>query len=199
MGRRQLMGYREYAEHRKARGLGGTTLRAVQKAIETGRITTVADEKGRAKIDPEVADIQWTRHTDTLQSARANAPRLAAVGSGAAAQGTGGADGGGEEGGNPYWVAKTRREQAEAAKAEIELHRLAESLVPRADVHRAAFEAGRLLRDMILAVPAKVAAEIASLTDPATIERRLREELRRPLDQVSKILREDAPAEQEAA
>ncbi len=72
---RQLFGLREYARHREAHGLPGITLRAVQKAIESGRITTVVDEKGKPKIDAEVADIQWGRNTDPDQSARANAGR----------------------------------------------------------------------------------------------------------------------------
>lgn len=76
---RQLMGMREYARHREANGLPGQTLRAVQRAIETGRISTVSDEKGRQRIDAEVADIQWNRNTDPDQSDRASAGRASAA------------------------------------------------------------------------------------------------------------------------
>jgi len=190
------MSLRQYAEHRKERGLGGTTLRAVQKAIASNRISTVPDEKGRERIDPAVADIQWSRNTDVDQAARANAPRTAA-GAGSAEGEGGGAvvvPAAGEGAQNPYWQAKTRREVAEASKAEIELRALAGELVQKAEVHRAAFDAGRMLRDLILAVPPKVAAELASITDPAVIERRLREELRRPLEQVSRLMRDHEEA-----
>lgn len=53
-----LLSQRGYARHRKV------TLRAVQKAIETGRIQTVLDEKGRPKIDAEDADRRWAERTD---------------------------------------------------------------------------------------------------------------------------------------
>ncbi|WP_341238034.1 hypothetical protein [uncultured Limnobacter sp.] len=48
------MGWREYARHR------GVTLRAVQKAIESGRI--VLDEN--KKIDAAQADKDWVLNTD---------------------------------------------------------------------------------------------------------------------------------------
>jgi hypothetical protein len=61
---RQLLSLRAYADHR------GVNLSAVQKAIKANRITTVPDEKGRAKIDPVVADIQWAQNTNALQQER---------------------------------------------------------------------------------------------------------------------------------
>lgn len=54
------MGYREYAAHRKAKGLRGGSLRAVQKAIESGRIVLTA----AGKIDPADADLRWAATTD---------------------------------------------------------------------------------------------------------------------------------------
>ena len=186
---RQLMGYREYAANRKSRGLVGSSLRAVQKAIETGRITTVADDKGRKMIDPEVADIQWTRNTDPDQSARANVGRDPAPSS-AAPPGTDSPtqDGHSSSGqGSAYWDARTRREQAEAEKAEIQLKELNGELVKRDAVHRAAYEAGRLLRDMILAIPGTVASDLAALVDSREIEIRLADELRKALDQVARV------------
>ena len=51
------MGYREYARHRQV------TLRAVQKAIEAGRIKVVVVD-GKSKIDSEQADRDWVTNTD---------------------------------------------------------------------------------------------------------------------------------------
>ncbi len=53
------LGLREYARHRKARGLSGTTLRAVQDAIASGRLT-VTDGK---IADAAAADAQWLATT----------------------------------------------------------------------------------------------------------------------------------------
>ena len=54
------MGYREYAAHRKASGLRGGTLRAVQKALAAGRIVLTPDKK----IDSADADARWAATTD---------------------------------------------------------------------------------------------------------------------------------------
>jgi hypothetical protein len=54
------MGMREYARHRKAAGLKGGTLRAVQKAVLSGRIDA-ADGK---RIDAADADARWAATTD---------------------------------------------------------------------------------------------------------------------------------------
>lgn len=183
---RQLMGLREYSRHREANSLPGVSLRAVQKAIETGRITTIADDKGRIKIDPEVADIQWGRNTDPDQSARANVGREPIL------PGVGGDPGPPQGAGGPghnslYWDARTRREQAEAEKAEIQLKEMSGELVERAAVRRAAYESGRLLRDMLLALPGTLAQDLAAIAGAQEIEVRLRDELRKVLDQVARV------------
>lgn len=187
---RQLLGLREYARYREAHGLPGITLRAVQKAIESGRITTVVDEKGKPKIDAEVADIQWGRNTDPDQSARANAGRdVSPPPSGGTSAGNGAGGHGTDREGSLYWDAKTRREVAEASKAELQLAEMAGGLVRRDGVERAAYEAGRLLRDMILSVPSGLAMELAAMTEPQAIEARMRDELRKVLDNLTRLTR----------
>lgn len=181
------MGLREYARHRETRGLPGATLASVQKAIASGRIVTIPDEKGRPRIDAEVADIQWSRNTDPDQSARANGGReLPQVPGGVSAPAGAGE---GERDSNAYWDARTRREVAEAALAERKLEELSGRLVKREAVERAAFEAGRLLRDMVLTVPTKLAAELAAVSDPREIEQRIRAELRTVLDELARLTR----------
>ncbi len=54
-----LMSQRAYARHRAEQGLPGTTHRAVQKAIEAGRIQV--NEKGQ--IDSDQADRQWAANS----------------------------------------------------------------------------------------------------------------------------------------
>ena len=85
-----MMGFREYARHRKV------TLRAVQKAVEAGRIRATGQGRDR-KIDSARADQDWLANTDPaaqslLYSAGPNAPP-AAVGGLASAAGAGESDG----------------------------------------------------------------------------------------------------------
>ncbi len=185
---RQLVSLREYARSREARNLPGGSLRAVQKAIASGRISTVADEKGRQKIDSEVADIQWNSNTDPEQSMRANPGRDIGLPAASAAQTSAPAPAS-EDGpkSSAYWEARTRREQAEAEQSEIKLREMAGELVQRAAVKRASYEAGRLLRDMVLAIPGAIAPELAHLTEAREVEIRLIDELRKVLDQVARV------------
>lgn len=53
-----------YAKHRKAAGLSGGSLMAVQKARDTGRITVERD----GRVDFEKSDAAWLRNTNTRQS-----------------------------------------------------------------------------------------------------------------------------------
>lgn len=184
---RHLMGLREYARHRDAKGLPGTSLRAVQKAIATHRISVLTDDKGRQRIDPEVADIQWDRNTDPDQSVRANAGRETVLPGSASGEASGGR--GEEREQSPYWDARTRLAVAEAAKAELQLEEMSGNLVRRERVERAAYEAGRLLRDMVLSVPSKIAAETAAMSDPQAVEARIRDELRKVLDELARLSR----------
>lgn len=179
---RQLFGLREYARYRESNGLPGATLTAVQKAIASNRITVIIDEKGKQKIDPEVADFQWGKNTDPDQSARANSGKeILPPSSGEKPSGGRGDDGG------RYWEAKTSREEVELARARLALEKDAGQLVDRDGARRAAYESGRMLRDMVLSVPSKVAAEVAAMTDARAIETRIREELRTVLAELSRL------------
>ncbi len=164
---------------------------AVQKAIKSGRISTITDEKGKVKIDPEVADIQWGKNTDPDQSARANAGRESSI-----PPAPGGSPSGGREASdqNLYWDARTRREVAEASTAELKLEEMSGNLVKKELVERAAYETGRMLRDMMLSVPGKIADDLAAESDPRSIEMRIREELRKVLDEISRIARDGLAA-----
>ena len=59
--------------------------------------------------------------------------------------------------------ARTQREQAQAGLAELNLETRAGRLVNRAAVEAAAFEAGKILRERILAVPVRLAGEIVTI------------------------------------
>lgn len=86
-----------------------------------------------------------------------------------------------------YFEARAKRETAEAALAELELAQKRGDLVDRAGVARAAMAAGRLMRDMLLAVPPKIASELAAIDSPNEVETRLAAELRRVLADIARL------------
>jgi hypothetical protein len=148
----------EYARHR------GCDEKAVRKAIDAGRITALGDGRGR-RIDPDVADIQWARNT----RARADSARPAA--SGASAPGdaptapSAAAPAASTPAGADYNDHRTRREKAEADKAEFEAQRLAGSLIERDRAERAVIEAFRTLRDACMSSHQATALRVAGLTE----------------------------------
>jgi len=171
------------AEYSRRRGV---SKEAVRKAVEKGRITTIPGENGRKLIDPEVADIQWAKNTDPLQSQRANAPK------GERGQPAAGGGSGGEGGdGSAYWDARTLREQSEAAIADMKRRQMEGDLVERKRVEEAAMRIGRMLRDAVLGVPTKLAPEVSHLSDAWEIEQRLSAALRQVLDDVAKMTTDD--------
>ncbi len=166
----------------------GVSKEAVSKAIEAGRITTVPGPNGRKLIDPEVADIQWAKNTDPLQSARANAPK---GDRGQPLHGNAAPGGEGGDSGSAYWDARTLREESEAAIAAMKRRQMEGELVERRRVEEASMRIGRTLRDAVLAVPTKLAPELSHLTDAWEIEQRVSAALRQVLADVAKMTAAD--------
>lgn len=174
---RQLLSFSEYAAHRKV------SPAAVSQAVASGRITPVVDTRGRRRIDPEIADAQWSKNTDPLQSERAG-------GSNRGAESPDGGEGGGAKG-SPYWDARTRRELAEAEMSEMKRRQMAGELCDVAGVRRAASGMGRVMRDSVMGVPSRLAPELAHLSDAWEIEQRLTAALRQVLDDLAKMTADD--------
>ena len=160
-----LLSLRAYARHRKAQGLDGTTLSAVQKAITDERITTINDGGRWAKIDPAAADADWAANTGERRDhqgveATARGPK---PGTAAAERAAG---------------EKVKRELLE-----LDLERKRGETVNAGDVEAHAFKRGRELRDRILNVPARICAQLAALTDSREVEVLLDTELRTALQE----------------
>lgn len=170
----KLVTIREYADHRKALGLSGSTRQGVERAIAAKRILLID-----GRIDPDVADIQWEKNTRRRVDLHSQSPSVEAtqVGSSASA-------GRSEE---PSWAAsKARTEAAVAELKELQLARQKGDLVDRAGVERAAYQTGRQLQKALIDVfPPRVAVELAALTDPWGVECFLREQLRGELRAVT--------------
>jgi len=94
-------------------------------------------------------------------------------------------------GASGYQHAKTRLALAQAETAETSLRVTNGLLVDVSVVDEAAFSAGRMLRDLILSLPAQLAPELSIISDPWQIERHLAAALRRVLDDAASMTAAD--------
>jgi hypothetical protein len=150
----KTMSQRAYARHRNV------ALRAVQKAIDEGRITTLAN----GRIDPEVADREWA------ENSRAYPPLNQDV------------DDGGAVGGQ-YKTARAVREQYMARLAKLEYEERVGSLVSKDEMKIAAFNETRRFRDHMLNIPDRVAAMVAAETETARCFEIIATEIRKALNE----------------
>jgi hypothetical protein len=182
-----LMGFREYARHRQV------TLRAVQKAIEAGRISLVEID-GARKIDSDQADRDWRVNTDpAAQSLLYSAgPAVAGVmnnqpqadaglatGPGAAMSAApGSANAASEPEDEPassdqtteYRIERAKRERIRREREEIELEEIRGNYIPLSEAELTVFTAFRTLRDSMLQVPTRIKDRCAAATDPFMVE-----------------------------
>lgn len=184
-----LMGIREYARHRGLR-----SHRAVQKAIEAGRIPVVVDADGRKKINPSEADRAWAANTDAAKQSdelvgfEADADLLPFDGADVATDlvddATAGALGGSDRppiADDPDVVSlrseRVRNIKLRNEREEFELARERGAYIEVIEAKRLAFTLFRALRDRIMAVAPRVRDQLAAETDPRRIERLLEAEL----------------------
>jgi hypothetical protein len=184
------MSLRAYARYR------GVSLRAVQKALKTGRIS--AREDGR--LDADIADTNWARNT---------APRpqfVAKPASKLAAQKPAPTKAAPEpshhhsdthtlarqssepprlESGLEYSKARAVRESYLARLAKIDFEERTEKLVSRDEMQVAAFSRYRTFRDGMLNIPDRLAAVLAAETDPRQVHELLSTEIRKALTEFS--------------
>lgn len=187
----------EYISLRRFGKLRGVALSAVQKAIRDGRVTAVKRDGDRiVGIDPVLATEQWNARTDPAQAAR----------SGQVLGGSLGLDLGAiaekqaepepakpRDGEDPhgYYAARAKREEHQAALAELELLEQLGKLVSVDDLREVVGRRYRAMRDKILNIPDRVAAILAAEKDPARVHAALTAELKRVLHELS----DDAGAE----
>jgi hypothetical protein len=156
---------RQYALHRKALGLPGGSLRAVQKALEAGRITC---------LDPDIADREWAESTTrsappaTMQtSAPAQAPELRLV--------------------PPKEpTAAQMLVEEKAAREKIKRQRESGEVISREEVRQDVLELISALVGRLLLIPDKLAPRVAATSDVAECRSVLDYELRHALDELSR-------------
>jgi len=154
-----ILSQRAYARHR------GVSLSAVQKAIETGRISTQPD----GRIDSEQADVAWeqntTRHAPPITKRGQDEDDVSIFGA------------------SQYTKARAVREYYQAKLARIEYEERVAKLVAKNEVQVAAFDKFRQFRDHMLNIPDRVAAMVAAETEAAKCYEVLATEIRRALNE----------------
>ncbi len=176
------------------------SLRAVQKAVDAGRVTAVVrNAKGHLSgILLNEAWAQWKRNTDPVEAAKngqttaAPAPiatagpatdlvELAQRGPEQAAPAPAEADQGPE-----YQKHRAEREMFAAMSARRDWLLSIGALTPTADVQKAAYNAARKVQEQLLAIPDRMASTLAAMTDPAGVHDTLTKELKRVLHELSR-------------
>ena len=163
---------RGYARHR------GVSLKAVQKAIEAGRIQTTAE----GKIDVEQADADWERNTAPRagKTPRFQKPPIGRKPAPAAATSNIRLDPS-AAGGLDYARARAVHENYRARLAKLDYEAKLGKLISRDEVEVAAFNRFRTLRDGMLNIPDRLAAVLAAETDPVKVHEVLTTEIRKAL------------------
>lgn len=147
-------------EYAKQRGVSG---RAVRKAIATGRLVQGAfREGGRWKIDPEVADQEWSRNTapQFQREKKSGGQKPSAAKVPAPAPPLTGGDAPTAKVPSQAQAAAVRT-MYQARLLELDLKERQGLLVPKADVERVWFEEGRRVRDALRRTPQQMIGDIA--------------------------------------
>lgn len=163
----------QYARHR------GVSRQAVLKAVRSGRIR--ADQEGR--IDPEAADASWLQNTDPTK------PSNSVGGNPHGAVPRRHRSSGGERMFSPsapdYHFSRAVRETYLARLVRLEYERKTGKLIDAEESRRAAYQDNRRVRDLLLALPERLAAQLAACADPVECRRLLTDEIRRVCEELS--------------
>lgn len=152
-----LLSARQYAKHR------GVSHTAVQKALRDGRIPSSG-----GRIDPAVADRAWKANTDPSKQTTtvANEP-----GSDAAR--------------GSYTTSRAVRESYLARLAKLEYEEKSGRLVSADEVRISTFNVARAARNMLLALPDRLAPILAAMTSAREVHALLSTEVRRVCEEIA--------------
>lgn len=161
----QILSATAYAKHR------GVSSAAVLKAIAEERIKDSVKKYGKGyQITVDLADKEWTANTDSGSGFPAHAKNLA--------------DEPDTDDDQPisYAQARAQHERFKARLAQLELEEREAKLVQADEVKREAFRVARLVRDSMLNIADRVAAELAAEANQFKVHQRLTHEIRRALE-----------------
>ncbi|MDI3259483.1 MAG: hypothetical protein QJR02_07280 [Sinobacteraceae bacterium] len=159
----------------------GVSKQAVAKLVRRGIVPLID-----GKIDPDVADLKISQHLDPGRS-----KIVTTIGSNGSAHAVmQSPQAGAVTATASYQESRATRERYDALKRQLEVEQLAGTLVKREAVEKALAEAGRMLRDAIMAVPIRVAAQLAATSDAREVEAMLTKDLRRCLDDFARLAKD---------
>lgn len=183
----ELVSMREYARRR------GISHVAVSKAVKAGRVPLV-----NGKIDPELADQAFEANTDPSKPGRKVTGRPGQRTSEPQLLPLEPRGGNGDGKGASYADARAERERTQARLAQLQLERQEGALVEADVVRNQAFREARRARDLLLALPGRLAPLLATVDDEREIETILEEEIEQLCAEISEA-RAAAGADQEDA
>lgn len=93
--------------------------------------------------------------------------------------------------GPDFQKARAHREYYLAQLAEAEFHKVQGNLVVREAVNKAAYTAGRTVRDLMFGLSPQLAPELAGMSDPWQIEKHLTAAFRRVFDDAARMATAD--------
>ncbi len=176
---------REYARRR------GVSHVAVMKAIRAGRLTPEPD----GSLDPVKADAQWDANTDPARTPEppedepAQADDTAAADTPAEPRPPAPAGESAPQGAASFTQARTAHEIAKAQRARIQVQRLREEVIDRAQATSEVFRLARRERDAWVNWPARVAALMAAELglEPHAMQKVLEAHVRDHLNELAEI------------
>lgn len=138
-------------------------------------------------IDPEAADAAWRRNTDPSKPSNSvtGNPRGTAPAIRHPAPAHQRFTTSGPPAGPDYHVSRAVRETYMAKLAGLEFEVKTGKLIDAEESRRAAFQDNRRVRDLLLAIPDRTAAQLAACADPAECHRLLAAEIRRACEELS--------------
>lgn len=195
----EKLSFRAYA---KRRGVSHT---AVARAVAEGRLTAGTDATtGRRWIDPQVADSEWEKTTDegkakggkayrakrqsgNLETEKVETKKWVSTPPQVSTPPPAGEPDQAVDPNDPrsYAASNARHKFFQARLTELEFRRRDGELVDGAEVAKGAFEAARIVREAILAIPDRLAAELASESDTNRVHATLTRELRQAIEEIT--------------
>lgn len=169
------MSLRAYGKHRKSLGLDGGSHKAVQKAIEAGRITPTG-----GKIDPVQADAEWERNTAPRPNAKPPHRRIPSPTMHRQPSTPDGAPGGAS-----YATARAVKEHFLAKLVKLQHDERVGALISRDAAYVERFNTARIVRDAVLNIADRVAAQLAAESDEKKVHEILSTELRNALHAIA--------------
>ena len=168
-----------YAKHR------GVSGEAVKKAIQQGRITAAPDKKGHYQIDPTIADKEWEANTRPSKPNQSKKSKKEIEEEQKAIEDDADSFLDQAAGKLSYAQARTMKENYNAKLAKIKFEEQSGLLISAEKVKDDAFKMARAVRNQVLALPDRIAGELASMKDAHAITLKLAKELTACLESLS--------------